>query len=69
MQRTPIRSASGGHPNTPCDGAYSFHMTQDFMRARGLAAGQNVHLQWWSRDPQASFSTGLSDAASVIVGP
>ena len=69
VARTPVRFAASGFGAAPCDGAYSFHMSQAFLRARGVTAGQSLYLQWWTRDPQAPHATGLTDAASVTVGP
>jgi hypothetical protein len=68
VKRTPVRTATAQNSGALCDGRYAFHMTQEFMQAKGFSAGTDLYVQWWSRDPQAPFGTGLTDAVSLTIG-
>jgi hypothetical protein len=39
------------------------------MSSKGMQAGDRIHAQYWSRDPAAPFSVGLTDAAAFDVVP
>lgn len=34
-----------------------------------LVPGQGVNGQWWFRDPNATFDSGLSDGIELVVQP
>jgi len=54
----------------PCDGGYVQPFTQAQMAAEGLTPGDQVHGQWWMRDPQNPDGTGvaLSDGIQITIG-
>lgn len=61
VTRTGIQNSGG---SGPCGGTYSFDFNA-LVRSGSdpaLASGASVHCQYWYRDPQDPFNTGLSDA-------
>ncbi|MCK6446545.1 MAG: FG-GAP repeat protein [Planctomycetes bacterium] len=70
-KRIALQNSGGNPPPGDCSGAY----TTDFNAwiASGadpaLVAGAHFAGQWWSRDPGATFQTGLSAAARGDVAP
>ncbi len=65
--RTPAQVSGGNPPPDDCSGVYDFHFTHAYMQARGWTAGTTVYAQSWSRDPQAPFTTSLSNALSFTI--
>lgn len=66
--RTPILSSGGsaGIPN--CTGVFDYAFTRAYAASAGWTApGSVAFMQYWYRDPQDSFGTGLSDALAVIL--
>lgn len=71
VRRTPV-SASGGSLGAPdCSGLFALDFTPYLQGSvgPGFNFGDTVDVQWWYRDPQSSFSTGLSDALEFQVRP
>ena len=67
--RTPPQ-ISGGNPGPDdCSGTYDFHFSHAYLAGAGVLAGDRIHSQFWSRDPAASFSVGLTDAIVFDVVP
>jgi len=69
--RTPARSSGGSSGASDCSGVLSIDFAP-FLEptlGTGLAPGVGVQGQWWYRDPQASFTVGLSDALEFLVQP
>jgi hypothetical protein len=68
FRRTYLQLSTG---TSGCDGAYSFDF--NVWMASGvdplLTAGTNIFARWWMRDPQASFTTGLSNALTFTNCP
>ena len=64
---------SGGTapPANDCTGTYNFHLTQAYMAANGIGAGEMFYCEWWMRDPAHpdGFGAGFSNALQVIMQP
>ncbi len=63
---------SGGSPSgNDCTGAYSFDFNALIQSGAipSLTVGAQVYAQYWSRDPQAASTTGLSDGAGFSIFP
>ncbi len=67
--RTPVQDSDGNAPPDDCSGTYSFHFSASYMTAQGLAPGDRVYCQYWSRDPASASATGLTDALAFLVCP
>jgi len=65
--------ASGGNPPpaNDCSGTYTFHLSEAYMSANGLDAGDTFYGEWWMRDPAHpdGFGAGFSNAIQVILQP
>jgi len=61
VTRTSIQNSGG---SGPCGGTYSFDFNVLIRSGSdpALTSGASVHCQYWYRDPQDAYSTGLSDA-------
>jgi hypothetical protein len=70
LTRTPAQD-SGGSGAGNCSGVYGFDFNALIQSGADpeLVAGVQVFAQYWSRDPQASFTTGLTDALRFYVQP
>jgi len=68
-RRTAIQNSGGNPPPNDCSGTYSFSFDAAYLALQGLGPGQEVHAQFWSRDPQSHSTTGLTDAVWFIVCP
>lgn len=62
VHRTPGQATGGNNGPDDCSGTLSFQWTTAFLQGEGLAAGEDVYAQYWSRDPAASFGSSLSNA-------
>ncbi len=51
LVRTFVQSAGDLPTPSDCNGTYSFAFRQSYMAIHGLASGQTVYAQFWSRDP------------------
>ncbi|MBM3988373.1 MAG: hypothetical protein FJ294_10525 [Planctomycetes bacterium] len=69
--RTPMRSSGGSTGAPDCSGVLAIDLAPflDGALGPGLATGAGVQGQWWYRDPQASFTVGLTDALEFLVLP
>ncbi len=71
LKRTPVQNSGGSPPPGDCTGTFTF----DFNAwAQGgsepnVVPGSQVNGGWWFRDPQASFTTGLSNAIEFVEVP
>ncbi|MBI5435269.1 MAG: PD40 domain-containing protein [Planctomycetes bacterium] len=70
LVRTNVANSLGG-VTLDCSGSYSFHFTQMYAVAHGVAAGTTLHGQFWSRDPGFSppQNVGLTDALRFTFAP
>ena len=68
-KRTPVQSSGGNVGPDDCSGTYTFHFSHAYMPSVGILAGDTIHAQFWSRDPTAPFTVGLTDAAAFDVVP
>lgn len=63
IRRTTLQDSAGEPGSEDCSGTYSFHMSQAYMASQGVAFGDVIHAQYWSRDPLSSpYPAGLTDA-------
>ena len=72
LSRTPVQFSGGNTPPAnDCSGAYAFAFTQAYLVGAGVAAGEDLHCQFWMRDPALPDGTGaaLSDAVQFTVVP
>ncbi|MCK6445346.1 MAG: CHRD domain-containing protein [Planctomycetes bacterium] len=71
LQRLPPQSSGGNPPPSDCSGSYSFFFSHAYMASQGLAAGSQVHGQFWMRDPAHPDGTGvaLSNALYFAILP
>lgn len=67
--RTPTQSSGGSASGNDCSGQYTYAWSSVYIAANGLAAGNDVYCQFWSRDPAVASTTGLTDAVHFRVCP
>ena len=71
VHRTPLIDSGGSAAGDDCSGVYSFDFNALIRSGADPALEPNaqVFAQFWSRDPNASFTTNRSDALSLRVAP
>jgi len=69
LMRTSVQYAGGNSSGNDCSGAFSYHLTQAYLSAAGFSGGDEIHLQYWYRDPFLIDLVGLTDALSVLLCP
>lgn len=69
--RSPVQISNGSPSGDDCTGtfAYDFGPLIQSHSNPSLVPGREVFAQYWSRDPQASFNTNLTDAVRFTIGP
>ncbi|MCY3004028.1 MAG: hypothetical protein NTV21_19705 [Planctomycetota bacterium] len=65
--RTPSVGSGGNTTGNSCTGSYGFTFTTAYMNSLGIVPGDTIYAQWWTRDPAAPFTTGLSNAVQFTV--
>jgi hypothetical protein len=70
-RRTPAQDSGGASSVDDCTGAYSFWFDPAYVASMGLAPGDVVHAQYYSRDPWpfSPNNSGLTNAIRFIVLP
>ena len=71
-RRTPPQHSGGSCPPLQdCSGTFGYDMNAKIQGGTdpNLVAGMEVFAQYWSRDPNASFTTNLSDAIHFRIDP
>jgi hypothetical protein len=70
VRRTPPSSSGGNPPPNDCSGLLTLDFNAWISSGAdpALVSGQQVWTQWYYRDPGASFSVGLSDGLTVVIG-
>lgn len=69
--RSPVQSSNGSPSGDDCSGTFAYDfgpLIQSHSDAL-LVPGREVFGQYWSRDPQASFNTNLTDALGFTIAP
>jgi hypothetical protein len=71
VKRTPTQNSGGNPPPNDCSGVYSFDFNARIQSGidPGLVAGADVYSQYWSRDPTAPFTTGLTNGLTFTIQP
>lgn len=72
ITRTPVQNSGGSTGSTNCTGTFSYDMGARILSGAdpALAAGVQVHAQYWSRDPQEPVSgTSLTNAVEFTILP
>jgi hypothetical protein len=71
VRRTSVQLSSGNPPPSDCSGAYALDFNARIASGvdPSLVAGATIAGQWWSRDPAATFGSGLTDAVRAVIGP
>jgi hypothetical protein len=66
VRRTSIQNSGGV---LPCSGTFAYDMNARIQSGvdSGLSSGATVYCQYWFRDPQAPFTTGLSNGLEFII--
>jgi hypothetical protein len=61
--------ASGGSPSGgDCTGAFDFAFTRAYAASKGFTTpGSVAFAQFWYRDPQSQYGTGLTDATAIVL--
>lgn len=71
ITRTNVQNSGGSPSGSDCTGTYQFDLNA-LVQSGGdpnLVVGATVHLQWWARDPNDPFTTSLSNALALTIGP
>jgi hypothetical protein len=71
VRRTGVQGSGGSAAGSDCTGAYAFDFNA-WMRSGSdpeILPGSSLFAQFWSRDPQAPFATGLTDALRFFALP
>ena len=70
-RRTPAQDSGGASGADDCTGAYSFWFDSTYVTSVGLAPGDAVHAQYYSRDPWpfSPNNSGLTNAIRFVVLP
>jgi hypothetical protein len=70
-RRTPLQGSGGNLGVADCSGTFAFDFNAWLQAGHDpeLFAGSEVFAQYWYRDPQASFATGLTDGLHAHVLP
>ena len=71
VKRTSVIDSLGNSGVDDCSGVYTFDFDAQIQSGAdpALVAGEVVYAQFWSRDPNASFTTNRSDAISFGIAP
>jgi hypothetical protein len=71
VSRTLLQNSGGSVVGDDCTGTYAFDFNPLIQGGAvpPLVVGAKVYAQYWSRDPQAFATTGLTDAASFTIFP
>jgi len=51
IRRTSIQNSGGLLLGSNCTGVFDFHFSHAYMASLGVAAGDTLYAQYWSRDP------------------
>ena len=70
VKRTPVQNSGGSTSGTNCTGTFTFDMGA--YMASGTdpllqVAGQQVNVEFWSRDPMDPFTTNTTDAVQFVI--
>ena len=71
LKRTPVQNSGGSPPPGDCTGTFTFDFNAWVQGGSdpNVVPGSQVNGGWWFRDPQASFTTGLSNAIEFVEVP
>lgn len=71
LRRTPVQSSGGTATGTNCSGTFTFDMRGRIQGGSDamLTLGRTVDAQWWYRDPQDPWTSGLSNALEFTIAP
>jgi hypothetical protein len=71
LKRTAIQNSGGNPPPDDCSGTFSFDFNVRIASGfdPALVAGAWAWAQYWSRDPNATYTTNLSDALAFVIQP
>ena len=70
-RRTPVQPSGGNPAPDDCSGTYAYDFNGRIQSGSDpwLVAGAGIHAQYWSRDPQDPYTTGLTNAVSFTIQP
>ncbi len=70
LRRTPPISSGGNPPPNDCSGQFAVDFNAWIASGADpfLVVGQQVWMQWYYRDPASSFSSGLSNGLTAVIG-
>lgn len=70
ISRTPRQDSGGSTTGQDCSGTFSFQLTANFLTGCGLEPGDELCVQFWSRDPGAlPWMSSLTDALRFSICP
>jgi hypothetical protein len=71
IRRTALQNSNGNAGTNDCSGSYAFDFNAWMQGGADpeLFLGSEVFAQYWMRDPQSAFATGLTDALHFHVLP
>lgn len=70
-KRTVGQFSGGNPPPDDCSGSYDFHVSNAFLAAQGIGAGQVLYAQFWSRDTgyPPPLASGLTQGLHFSFAP
>jgi hypothetical protein len=71
VSRTPVQLSGGSTSGQDCSGAFDSFFSHAYLAAKGVAVGDTLYAQYWSRDPGFAppQSINLTNALSFDVRP
>ena len=70
IKRTPVQLSGGNPPPNDCSGTFNLDFNALIQGgAPNLTVGAKIYTQYWSRDPQSSSTTSLTDALEFEICP
>jgi photosystem II stability/assembly factor-like uncharacterized protein len=71
VRRTEVQDSGGSPSGADCTGTYSYDLNARIQSGvdPSLVPGADVYAQYWYRDPQDPYTTGLTNALSFTIQP
>ena len=70
VKRTPVQNSGGSGAGNNCTGTFTFDMSAYMASGNDpllQIAGQQVNVEFWSRDPMDPFTTNTTDAVQFVI--
>ena len=69
LKRMPVQFSAGSAGPDDCSGSYDQHLSQADLTALGVAAGDDIFVQYWFRDLTQPFGVAFSTALQATLQP